>query len=442
MLTPWLLSWVLAPTNLVPNPGFEMVAANGLPAAWAVVAPRDETMPNLLRDATGGLDGSAAAVLTGIGERTCGAWRAVVEGLEPGHGYRVGASYRTENVARDAPAVWLKLTWIDAAGEPLRTDYVNRRSSLTGDWRRTEDLLDAPLRATGVELELWLRWTAGTVWFDDVLVAPAVPPAPRKVKLAAVCFLPAGGTPDSNRRAWAAKAAEAGRQGARLVCLGEGIALVGTGLSLAEVAEPVPGPTTTALAEVARAADLYLVAGVYEQDGKALYNTAVLVGPAGLIGRYRKVHLPESEVVAGFTPGREYPVFETPLGRIGLQICYDNDFPESARALALNGAEIICTPIWGDGRFGDTAWDVLPRARAMDNGVWFVASNYSQKRSLVVDPWGAVRADTAGREGIVVVEADLAERRQTPWLSSRAGAAWETIYRQERRPEAYGDLTR
>ena len=77
MLTPWLLSWVLAPTNLVPNPGFEMVAANGLPAAWAVVAPRDETMPNLLRDATGGLDGSAAAVLTGCMKHSSASGSAV-----------------------------------------------------------------------------------------------------------------------------------------------------------------------------------------------------------------------------------------------------------------------------------------------------------------------------------------------------------------------------
>ncbi|MCC7495158.1 MAG: carbon-nitrogen hydrolase family protein [Fimbriimonadaceae bacterium] len=442
MLPLLLLTALNAPANLVPNPRFEETGPQGLPTHWSVAAPREEVMPRLSRDAAGGRSGGAAAILTGVGERTFGAWRTTASGLRGGQWYRVGASYRPDQIAWPAHAVWLKLTWTDAADQPLRTDYVHRRDDLGDGWERTAETFQAPAKSVAVELDLMLRWTSGTVRFDEVEVTEALPPAPRQVKLAAVCWVPTGGSPASNRAGWAQKVAEAGAQGADLVVLGEGVAMVGSSLSMIECLEPVPGPTTAALAPVAKQHDLYIVAGVYEQDGDTYYNTAVLIGPQGLVGKYRKVHLPETEALAGLTPGDAYPVFETSLGRIGLQICYDDDFPEVARALALNGAEILCTPIWGDGRFNNTAWDVIPRARAMDNGLYHVAANYSQKRSLVIDPWGNLRADTAGREGLAIATVDLAERRQTPWLSSAAGASWESIWRQERRPNSYGDLTR
>ncbi|MBI2302093.1 MAG: carbon-nitrogen hydrolase family protein [Armatimonadetes bacterium] len=439
-----LMLWaVMAPAELLPNGGFEEAAPNGLPAGWVVSSPRDETMPNILRDPAGGRGGTAAAGMVGFGRRTYGLWRNTAKGLTSGGWYRVSAAYRTDNVARPAESVRLQLLWQNAQGQGLRADYVYQGGPLADGWARLERVLQAPQNTASVELLLSLRGSAGTVWWDEVSVTAAEPQPPRKVKLATVCFMPANSTPEANRGLWAARVATAAEQGADIVCLGEGITVVGTGKSYAEVAEPIPGLTTDALGKAAAAHHVYIVAGIYETEGKELYNTAVLIGRDGQVaGRYRKTHLPESEAQAGLSPGDDYPVFTTDFGVIGIQICYDNSFPEVARALTLNGAEVIFTPIWGDGRYNGAAWDVVPRARAIDNSIWYVASNYSEQRSLIVSPWGEVKGDTAGKPGVVVVEANLDEARYTKWLSVEAGGIWRSLYPAERRPSTYGDLTR
>jgi predicted amidohydrolase len=135
---------------------------------------------------------------------------------------------------------------------------------------------------------------------------------------------------------------ETAQQKADIVCLPEGITVVGTGKKYAEVAEPIPGPSTKFLGEQAARHRLYIVAGLYERAGKAIYNTSVLIGRDGrLAGKYRKVCLPREEIDGGLTPGQDYPVFDTDFGRIGMMICWDVHFPEVARALAAKGAEVI-----------------------------------------------------------------------------------------------------
>lgn len=145
------------------------------------------------------------------------------------------------------------------------------------------------------------------------------------------------------------------------------------------LAEPVPGPTTEQLVAAAAESGAHVTVGLLERDGETIYNTMTLLGPDGVVGSYRKVHLPVAEKHY-FTPGDEIPVFETPLGRIGMSICYDGRFPELARTLALKGAEIICS-----------GWAVLEwpgvivkesqmhRAytRAQENGLFYLASNRS-----------------------------------------------------------------
>jgi predicted amidohydrolase len=110
-------------------------------------------------------------------------------------------------------------------------------------------------------------------------------------------------------------------------------------------AEPVPtGPTVEMLTRLASERSLYLVACVVERDGDRLFDTAVLVGPHGYIGRYRKTHLWNTEKL-WFTPGNEgYVVYDTPIGRIGLLVCWDIWFPETARIVSQMGADIICIP--------------------------------------------------------------------------------------------------
>jgi predicted amidohydrolase len=111
------------------------------------------------------------------------------------------------------------------------------------------------------------------------------------------------------------------------------------------LAEPVPdGPTTQRLVEIAGAGNMYLVAGLPERAGQYRYNSAVLVGPRGFIGRYRKTHLFFEETLF-FTPGDTgFQVWDIGLAKVGVMVCFDWFYPESARALALKGADIVCHP--------------------------------------------------------------------------------------------------
>ncbi|MBL8583790.1 MAG: hydratase, partial [Rhizobiaceae bacterium] len=177
---------------------------------------------------------------------------------------------------------------------------------------------------------------------------------------------------------------DAAAKGAQLVVLPE---LCNTGYvfeTRAEaraLAEPVPdGPTCQAWAAAAARLGLHMVAGITERDGEMLYNCAVIIGPDGLVGRYRKVHLWGDEALF-FAPGNlGFPVFDTPLGRIGCHICYDCWFPESFRLAALQGAEIVCVPtnwvpIPGQDPKREAMANILVMAAAHSNSVFVAAAD-------------------------------------------------------------------
>ena len=215
-----------------------------------------------------------------------------------------------------------------------------------------------------------------------------------------------------------------------------------TGLTRYESAESIPGPSTNTLGDAARRSKIWIVVGLYEREGSSVYNTAVLINRDGKIaGRYRKTHLPETEVIDGVVPGNEYPVFKTDFGIVGLQICWDNFFPEVARSLALNGAEIIFTPIWGDGRENGTNWEVVSRARAIDNSIHFVASTYNaNNHTLIVDPTGRALVDSKGKEGLFTADLNLDTHKRERWLSVGSSGEWKQLLVRERRPTTYGGL--
>jgi predicted amidohydrolase len=149
----------------------------------------------------------------------------------------------------------------------------------------------------------------------------------------------------------------------------------GRKLTFAECAESVPGPSTEYFGTLAKKHDLYIVAGLLERVGHKVYNVAALIGPDGeLVGAYRKVTLPRGEIEGGITPGDTYPVFETRFGKVGMMICYDGFFPEVARQLAKNGAEVIAWPVWGCN-------PLLGKARACENHVYIVSSTYTDASS-------------------------------------------------------------
>ena len=265
-----------------------------------------------------------------------------------------------------------------------------------------------------MRVELVLRWTAsGVVRWRDVEFTHTQPTEPRIARVATVNYRPTHRTkgPEENRELFGRMIDKAAAHKPDFIILGEGITLVGTGRSYVAVAEPIPGPSTAFLGTLSKKYACHIVAGLYERDGPAVYNTSVLIGPDGaMIGKYRKTCLPREEIEGGITPGVEYPVFDTRLGRVGMMICWDLTFPEVARRLAVNGAELILVPIWG-------GFETLAKARAIENQVHVVTSSYNPKMpSAVFDPYGEQIAVATSDQPIAVAEIDLNKRHLHSWL--------------------------
>ncbi len=226
--------------------------------------------------------------------------------------------------------------------------------------------------------------------------------------------------------------ARARRRGARLLVLPEGA----LGGYMGHEAWPgVPD----ALVEMA--GDMVVCVGYTEIDGEDRYAAAACVSGDGVLGHHRKVHLPPSERFA-LTPGHGFAAFDTPVGRLGMLICYDKLFPESARALALDGAEIICAlSAWpldhGGGDRQRRHFDLCDELRAIENRVVWVSSNqigpWADRQFVgsakVVDPDGTVLASTGMKAGLAFARVDVAaeiESRRT-----------EMDHLGDRRPAAY-----
>ena len=213
-------------------------------------------------------------------------------------------------------------------------------------------------------------------------------------------------------------------------------------------AEPIPGPSTELMAQWAAEHEMVLVVGMMERaDHPAvpvLHNSAAVLGPSGLLGVYRKVHQPSEEALA-YRPGRHWPVFETPLGRLGVLICYDQCFPEAARELTLRGAQILAIPnAWAIiDPASDERYDFFGRARAAENCRWVLQANQTGPSdrgnhtfmggSRIIDPTGQVIAAVPpGQEGLAI-----AAITPTTFDPTRARSGWLL---QQRRPDLYGTI--
>ena len=241
----------------------------------------------------------------------------------------------------------------------------------------------------------------------------------------------------------------AAEAGAHLVVLPETWTYKGCPERLPEIAEAVDGASNSMLAALAAELGVYLLAGsLYERTSTPDYyfNTSVLFGPNGTaLATYRKLHL--FDALAGATvyresdyllPGADIVTAQVDGITVGLTICYDLRFPELYRTLALRGAHIILAPSAFTTPTGRDHWEVLLRARAIENGCFVVAGGqYGEHapgrscygHSMIVDPWGAVLAQAVDGVGLCLAELDLTAvdrvRGQIPSLASR-------------RPEIYG----
>jgi predicted amidohydrolase len=238
----------------------------------------------------------------------------------------------------------------------------------------------------------------------------------------------------------------AAADGAELVALPEKWNLLAGGEALAAGAEALDGPSLTAARGWARELGIHLLAGsICELDDDRAYNTSVLIGPDGEdLAAYRKIHMFDVEVGGVAyreseheTAGAEIVTAAIGPVEVGLTVCYDLRFPELYRILALRGARLLTVPSAFTLATGRDHWEVLLRARAVENQAFVLAPNQvgeapphysSYGRSAIVDPWGTVLATAPDEECFVIADLDLSfqerVRRSLPSLANR-------------RPEAY-----
>lgn len=380
-------------------------AAAQAPEEWSVWSARGELRPETARQ------GEWLIIRGGGRPEAYGGWVRRVEGVRGGAWYRFSAEYQASGVAAENWQVVARVDWLDGSGrrvgQPEYAAWSERQGEATVLWVSAP----APPQATAARIELLLaNAPSGEVRWRNARLEQIPAPAPRRVRIAAVNLRPERTqSAQESVDAFLRLVDERLRTPADLILLPEGITVVGTGRSYVEVAESVPGPTTAKLGELARRHRAWVAAGIYERDGRAVYNTAVLVDREGRVaGRYRKVYLPREEVERGLTPGHAWPVFDTDFGRVGMMICYDVFFPDPARALAAQGAELILLPIWG----GD---ETLAAARAIENRVFLAASGYDHP-TYIMDPDGKRVAQAPQRGELAVAEIDLARRYPDPWL--------------------------
>ena len=258
-------------------------------------------------------------------------------------------------------------------------------------------------------------------------------------------------TPDKDENGETAEALvrQAAAAGADLVALPELWSCHGLDTVYRENAETVPGPTTEFLGELARGLGVYLLGGSIlegEPGSERLSNTSTFFDPSGeMTAVYRKIHLfdvkaPDREYLesAHIAPGDEVVTAKAGPATLGLSVCYDVRFPELYRLLALRGAEILAVPAAFTLQTGKDHWELLLRARAVENQAFVVApAQWGQKadgrwtygRSIIVDPWGTVLSTCPDRDGFALASLDLdyldSFRSEFPALANRRPEAYD-----------------
>ena len=274
-----------------------------------------------------------------------------------------------------------------------------------------------------------------------------------KIRIACIQMQPAMAKVEANVAHSLGLIGRAVELGAKLVVLPE---LSNTGYMFQSreeafaLSEPIPaGPTVKAWCGIAAKHGLHLVAGICERDGAKLFNSAVLIGPAGYIGTFRKVHLWNEENLY-FEPGDlGIPVFHTAIGRVGMAICYDGWFPETYRLAALQGADIVCVPtnwvpIPGQAEGREAMANILAMAAAHSNSIYIACADRVgtergqpfEGQSLIVGHTGWPVAGPASRDKEEILTADVAlgeARRARNWN------AFNQVLR-DRRSDLYDEM--
>jgi len=385
----------------------------GRAAGWSTWSARPEISPKMFIDPVHHRSGPGSLGIYGDTNASAyGGWEFKVSGVEPGKWYRFTAYYCADGVQCESWQIVSRLDWMAAdgnrAGQP---DYAYRVTP-AGDWKQVTLDAPAPAKATGVKLQFYLANSPqGTVYWDDITLDEIPAPGPRRITVASINCQP--GSTDSSQETvglFLQNIEQSVKQPTDVILLTEGMTAVGNGKDPIDVAEPIPGPTTSRLAKLAKRRRTYIIAGLFEREANTLYNVAVLIDRRGtIIGKYRKVYLPREDVEAGMTPGSSYPVFRTDFGTVGIMICWDHYYTNPARAMAVQGADIIFLPASG-------AYTLIERARAFENHVFLASSVHSSHHAHIIDPAGEMVAESPALGTPAIATIDLNHRYTDPWL--------------------------
>lgn len=402
---------------------------------WEFWTPRAEVSPSFHIVE---LDKRKGLQIKGAGHRgSYGSWHSKLIQVEEKRKYELYTEYEIKDVANEQVSIYAIATWFDEKGTLLQRDYIDHLEFLHDGWRRLSRTIDSPWQAAMVRLELSFRWSAnGMVTWRNTSLQECRVRGERVVRVATTYIKPTEDL-DTNLGLMLEVLDKSGSHHPDMICLTETFYEGLVKLPLSDKCQSIPGQLTNEIGKKAAAYHCYVLFTMYELEEEHIYNTAVLIGrDGGIVGKYRKMHLPLYEAESGVMPGSGHGIFDTDFGRIGVLICYDQEFPESSRVLALLGAEIIFIPTIGE--------ELLQtRARARDNGLHVVVSGCdSPVSSRIIDPMGEIVGHVIDEEtGVYSADIRLDERRYTFWLSIGAGnGESRSLFKKERRTDEYSAL--
>ncbi len=433
----WLsVSHIISAVNLVKNPGFE--ASAGKPENWIITGPIQTMQPLTVIDDVNRFSGQFGLKMESSNPNCHG--RAVqTVNVTGGQTYLFSARFRTDKIKSAHKNVLIRVRWLQEK-EQIGYNFIYDIAGESDGWFLASDKIKAIEGATSAEISLEFRWSTGRVWWDDISMEACQPDPPRNVKVATMYFRPHGPTVEKNISMMSEYLDKAGKEGCDIVCLPEGWPTCDTGLGMTKVeANTLDGSASKMMAQKARQYKMYIVSGLYSWVGDTLKNVAVLYDRQGKIqGIYEKIQLPDSETEQGAVPGNTFPVFTTDFGRIGILICWDSAFPEISRMLAINGAEMLFCPIWGDVR-GPESWKVTARSRAIDNGVFFI-TNIFDGHSVIVNPAGEILQESGTQGTLLTATVDLNYNPPWDWIGNAGRGVWKGVWRKDRRSDIFGTL--
>ncbi len=422
--------------ELILNPGFE--SSSTVARNWIITGPITSMEPVTTIDNQMRFSGLNGLRMESSNPNCHG--RAVqTVPVTAGQTYLFSARFRTEKIQSLHKDVLIRVRWLK---DKVQTGYnfIYDVKGEPGDWLLASDRIKAAEGSTSAEISLEFRWTTGTIWWDDISMEACAEVPPRNVKVGTLYFRPHGPTVEDNISQMSEMLDKAGREGCDIVCLPEGWPTCDTGLGMTKVeANTLHGSASVMMSQKAKQYGMYIVSGLYSWTGDTLKNVAVLYDRHGNIqGVYEKIQLPDSETEAGAVPGNTFPVFTTDFGRIGILICWDSAFPEISRMLAVNGAEMLFCPIWGDVR-GAESWKITARSRAIDNGVYFVTSIFDG-HSVIVNPAGDILRESGTQGTLLTATVDLNYNPPWDWIGNAGRGIWKGVWRKDRRSDIFGTL--